>query len=76
MKEEEKMEKYQDLAREVGKMWKVKVKILLVVMGASGTVPRRLESFLSCMAFSTPVELVQKTTLLGTPRIVRKVLEQ
>ena len=41
-KEEEKIEKYQDLAREVGKMWKVRAKVLPVVMGALETVPRRL----------------------------------
>ena len=64
-KEEEKIEKYQDLARELGKMRKVKAKILPVVIGELGTVPRRLESFLSCMGVNTPVELIQKTTLLG-----------
>ena len=41
-KEKEKMKKYQDLAREVGKMWRVKVKVLPVVIGALGTVPRIL----------------------------------
>ena len=75
-KEEEKIEKYQDLAREVGKMWKLKAKVLPVVMGALGTVPRRLESFLSCLGVNTPVELIQKTTPLGTARILRKVLER
>ena len=31
-----------------------------MVMGALGTVSRRLESFLGCMGVSTPVELIQK----------------
>ena len=57
-------------------MRKVKVKVLPVVMGALGTVLRRLESFLSCKGVSTPVELVQNTTILGTARILRKVLER
>ena len=41
-KEKEKVKKYQDLAREVGKMWKIKVKVSPVVIGALGTVPRIL----------------------------------
>ena len=56
-------------------MWKVEARVLPMVMGVLGTVPRRLESFLSCMGVNTPVELIQKTTLLGTARILRKVPE-
>ena len=74
-KGEEKIEKYQDLAREVGKMWKVRAKVLPVEMGALGTVPGRLKNYLSYIGASTPVELIQKNTLLGTARILRNVLE-
>ena len=38
-KEDEKVEKYQDLARAVRKMWDVRTKVDSVVMGALGTVP-------------------------------------
>ena len=69
--EKQKIEKYQDLSREVGKMWKE----LPVVMGSLGAVPRRLGNCLSYIDASTPVELLQKTTLLGTHRFPRKVLE-
>ena len=75
-KDEEKIEKYQDLAREFGKMWKVRAKVLPVVMGALGTVPRSLKNYLSYIGASTPLELIQKTTLLDTARILRKVLER
>ena len=37
VKEDEKVEKYQDLAREVGKMWGVRTKVALVVVGALGS---------------------------------------
>ena len=33
-KEDEKVEEYEDIAREVQKMWEVKTKVILVVMGA------------------------------------------
>ena len=39
-KEDEKVEKYQDLARAVRKMWGVRTKVDSVVMGALGTVPK------------------------------------
>ena len=65
------MEKYHHLAREVGKVWEVKVKVLPVVIGALGTVPRRLESFLSCMGVSTPAMLLGTCTA----RILRKVVK-
>ena len=39
-KEKEKVQKYQDLARELCKLWKVKVKIVPVVVGALGTIPK------------------------------------
>ena len=39
--EVEKVEKYQNLARELRRMWEVKTKVLPVVLGALGTVPLR-----------------------------------
>ena len=39
VKENEKVQKYQDLARELRKLWQVKV--VPVVVGALGTIPRR-----------------------------------
>ena len=56
--EEEKLEKYQDLAREIQKMWSVRTQVLLVVIGALGTVPRRLESSLKRIGTNTSIELI------------------
>ena len=42
-KEDEKVEKYQDLAREVRKMWGVRTKVIPVVVGALGSIPLRLK---------------------------------
>ena len=43
VKEDEKVEKYQDLAREVRKMWGVRTKVIPIVVGALGTIPMRLK---------------------------------
>jgi len=42
-KEHKKVEKYQDLAREVRKMWGVKTKVIPVVVGALGSIPAEIE---------------------------------
>ena len=42
-KEDEKEEKHQDLAREVRKMWKVRTKVVPVVVAALGSIPLRLK---------------------------------
>ena len=43
MKENEKMDKYMDLARELKRLWNMKVKVIPIVVGALGTVPKSLE---------------------------------
>ena len=43
IKKEEKIEKYQDLAREIGRLWNVKAKVILVVIGALERVPKQLK---------------------------------
>ena len=39
-KEKDKIEKYQDLGRELQKMWNVKVKIIPLVVGSLGAIPK------------------------------------
>ena len=67
-KENEKVQKYQDLARELRK---VKVKVVPVVVGALGTIPKALEKHIKEIGTSVRVELRQKAALLGTARILR-----
>ena len=74
-KEEEKIEKYRDLAREVAKLWNVRVKIIPVVIGALGTIPNDLEERINEMGISLKTAQIQMSVLLGTARILRKVLE-
>ena len=41
-KEKEKIDKYRDLARELRKLWKVKTRVVPIVIGALGTIPKGL----------------------------------
>ena len=74
-KEDEKIDKYMDLPRKVSNWWNVKVKIIPVVIGALGAVPTLLESRIKDIGISIKTAPIQKTILLGTAWILRKVLE-
>ena len=75
-KEREKEEKYQDLKREIGRLWNLKkVEVVPVVIGALGSVTREFDRRIEKLGITFSVGVVQKTALLGTARILRKVLE-
>ena len=74
LKESEKKDKYLDLARELKKLWNMKVTILPIVIGALGTVTKGLKS-LEDLEISGRVKTIQTTALLRTARILRRVLE-
>ena len=74
-KEKDKIEKYQDLGRMLQKIWNVKVKIILLVVGSLGTIPKQFGNRLKQTGITVGTAQVQKTALLGTARILRKVLE-
>ncbi len=75
LKECEKKDKYLDLARELKKLWNMKVTIIPFVIGASGTVTKGLLKDLEDLEVGDRVETIQKTALLKTARILRRVLE-
>ena len=76
-KEGEKIEKYQDLKREIGKLWGIRQQeVVPVVVGALGAVSKRLDTWLDKLGITIRTGLLQKTALLGTARILRKVLER
>ena len=75
-KEREKVEKYHDLKREIGILWKLKmVEVVPVVIGALGCVTKGFDRWIKKLGIPLSVGVMQKTTLLGTARILRKVLE-
>ena len=73
-KEKEKVEKYQDLRREVERLWNVKAKVVPIVVGALGAVTPNLSKHLDAIGVTTRIELLQKAALLGPARLLRRVL--
>ena len=75
LKECEKKDKYVDLARELKKLWNMKVTIVPIVIGAFGKVTKGLLKGLGDLEVGGRVETIQMTALLRTARILRRVLE-
>ena len=75
LKECEKKDKYFDLARELKKLWNMKVSIVPIVIGAFGTVTEGLLKGLEDLEVGGRWETIQTTALLKTARILRRVLE-
>ena len=75
VKETEKIEKYDELRRELERLWKVKAKVVPIIVGALGTVTRNLNSYLKEIGVNVTIQLIQKFALLGTAKILRKVLD-
>ena len=74
-KEKYKSEKFQDFGRELLKIWNIKVKIISLVVGSLGTIPKQFGNRLKQIGITAITGQVQKTVLLRTARILRKVLE-
>ena len=75
LKESEKKVKYLDLARELKKLWQMKIMIVPIVMGALSTISKGLLKGLEDLEIGGRVETIQTTALLRTARILRRVLE-
>ena len=73
-KEAEKILKYKDLTIETQRMWNVKTKVIPVIIGATGTISKSFIKYVSNISGNQEVKELQKTTILGTAHILRKVL--
>ena len=63
------------MGRELQKIWKVEVKIIPLVVGCLGALPKQFGNRLKQIGVTAGTAQVQKTVLLGMARILRKVLE-
>jgi hypothetical protein len=73
-KESEKILKYKDLTIEKQHMWNIKAKMILVIIGATGTISKSFGKHVSEIAGKHDVKELQKAAILGTAHILRKVL--
>ena len=56
-------------------MWKCEMKVIPIVVGALGAITQDLERCLKELDDPIGQDLLQKITVLGSARILRKVLE-
>ena len=75
MKESEKKDTYRDLARELKKLWNMKVTIVPIMISALGIITKGLLKGLEDLEVGGRVENIRTTALLRTARILRRVLE-
>ena len=66
---------YLDLARELTKLWNLKVTIITIVIGVFGTVTKGLLKGQEDLEVRGRLETIQTTALLRTARILRRVME-
>jgi len=73
-KEAEKILKYTDLAIGMQRMWNVKPKVIPVMIGVTGTISKSFRKYVRNIPGKHEVKELQKTAILGTAHILRKVL--
>jgi hypothetical protein len=73
-KEAEKILKYEDLTIEIQRLWNVKTNVIPVIIGATGTISKSFRKYLTNVPGIHEVNELQKTAILGTAHILRKVL--
>jgi len=73
-KETEKILKYKGPIIEIQRMWNVKTNVIPVVIGATGTISKSFRKYVSNIPGNHEVKKLQKTDILGTAHIFRKVL--
>ena len=73
-KEAEKILKYKDLTKEIQRMWNINARVIPVITGATGTISKSFRKYVSGIPGNHDVKELQKTAILGTAHILRKVL--
>jgi hypothetical protein len=73
-KEAEKILKYKDLTIKIQRAWNVKTKVIPVIIGATGTISKSFRKYVSNIPGHHEVKELQKTAILDTAHILRKLL--
>ena len=73
-KEAEKILKYKDFTMEIQRMWNVTTKVIPVIIEATGTISKSFRKYVSNIPGNHEVKELQKTAILGTAHILRKLL--
>ena len=74
VKEQEKIEKYAPLCREVAKLHRVKTKVVPIIVGSLGIVSNNLEGHIRELGIPDVLGGLQTSAIVGTSLILKKVL--
>ena len=74
LKRNEKLDNYSELRLEIARMWDKETLVAPIIIGALVSIPNDLECNLKKLGISYNVGTLQKSVLLGTANILRKVL--
>jgi hypothetical protein len=72
-KEAEKILKYKDITIEIQRVWNVKTRVIPVMIGATGAISKSFRKYVSTIPGNHEIKELQKTAILGTEHILRKV---
>ena len=75
LKEAEKKLKYKSLCIEIQRTWNLEFTIITVIIGATRIVTRSVRKNLEPIPGKYLIDSLQKTIILGTSHIIRKVLQ-
>ena len=76
LKDRENVDKHLDIARELQKMWNVRVTLIPFVVGMLGMIPKGLKKKrLEELEIKGKIKTIQPTALLRSARILRRILE-
>ena len=67
-------QKFKDFEIKVERMWGLKTTTVLEVMGALGTIKKKMENYTNKIADNINIHELQKITLLSTAHLLRRVL--
>jgi len=73
-KEAEKVLRYKDLTIEIQRIWNVKTMVIAVIIGATGTISKSFRKYVCYIPGNHELKELQKTAILGTAHLLRKVL--
>ena len=76
VKEQEKIDKYVPLAKDLTKVRKMSTRMVPVVIGGLGLVPPNLLGHLKALGIPDIIGSLQTTAIIGTYNILRKVLNR
>ena len=73
-KEFEKIDNYSELRVELARLWNTEARVVPIVIGALGSIPKKLREHVEQLGIAPNITTLQKSALVGTANILRKVL--